>query len=443
MATEENAALDYSTMVAATEKPAPPSETQEVTANVGAVGNEGSVSRPATSTALQSRSPSASGPKKWGATTNEHLVKEAQKLWEFNNELRSSKTIAAIEGNADKGRIKANLDSLTDAANAARSSSSRGKFETGPSSRGPSRGAMLNALDDIDMLEAQSRSLARDIAGPSSRGSESAFVKHHDPLFLEEQTRSDDRRFHGEAHPLGRTSPSSRGSDRAKRSLKPDADVSPEACLHEPGGKIGMLGLKKIPCEQERHQHQYHENAPRRRWNGSEQHEQHEQPEHQQQPGATPKRDTRSPLPPPPPQSTQYSLPHHQQSTSTGVGSGSLGASRSSSEPRFKFAGGTGKRSHDPGKVYSEDGTFRLRGVASLSDVHKYTGGVKAHTKKSWEVREAYKLMRAEQHSQVAMQTWAALKQWTASNQPFDKWQQSTPKARTTKKLARTTEWAS
>eukprot|EP00928_Gymnodinium_smaydae_P013215 TRINITY_DN14834_c0_g1_i1.p1 TRINITY_DN14834_c0_g1~~TRINITY_DN14834_c0_g1_i1.p1 ORF type:complete len:204 (-),score=21.58 TRINITY_DN14834_c0_g1_i1:72-683(-) len=79
-------------------------------------------------------------------------------------------------------------------------------------------------------------------------------------------------------------------------------------------------------------------------------------------------------------------------------------------------------RRHDPGKIYNPDGTFRLRGVSSTSDVKRYTSGVNPHSRQHWELREAYKLMRHEQHSSAAMQTWGALHSWCASEKSFDQW---------------------
>lgn len=80
------------------------------------------------------------------------------------------------------------------------------------------------------------------------------------------------------------------------------------------------------------------------------------------------------------------------------------------------------KRRPDPAKIVAEDGSFRLRGVAAVSDVQRYMQGVQAHTKQNWEIRGAYKNMRAEQHSAVIMKTWSALHSWSASEKPFDTW---------------------
>eukprot|EP00929_Paragymnodinium_shiwhaense_P059706 TRINITY_DN29889_c0_g1_i1.p1 TRINITY_DN29889_c0_g1~~TRINITY_DN29889_c0_g1_i1.p1 ORF type:complete len:245 (+),score=64.05 TRINITY_DN29889_c0_g1_i1:98-832(+) len=83
---------------------------------------------------------------------------------------------------------------------------------------------------------------------------------------------------------------------------------------------------------------------------------------------------------------------------------------------------------YDPGKIYSKDGSFRLRGVSSLSDVRRYTSNVDPFSRRAWEVREAYKLMRASQHSAAAQQTWGALHSWAASEKPFDEWQSQVKK---------------
>jgi hypothetical protein len=80
------------------------------------------------------------------------------------------------------------------------------------------------------------------------------------------------------------------------------------------------------------------------------------------------------------------------------------------------------KRRHDPAKIYNEDGSFRLRGVRSTSDIARFTSGITPHTRHSWEVRGAYKLMRAEQHSATVNKTWEALQSWCASDRSFDQW---------------------
>lgn len=82
------------------------------------------------------------------------------------------------------------------------------------------------------------------------------------------------------------------------------------------------------------------------------------------------------------------------------------------------------RRKFDPGKIYKEDAPrgFRLKGVRSVSDVSRYTGNVAPYSRQSWEVRNAYKMMRAQQHATVSSQTWEALHSWTASDRPFDQW---------------------
>jgi len=82
------------------------------------------------------------------------------------------------------------------------------------------------------------------------------------------------------------------------------------------------------------------------------------------------------------------------------------------------------RRKFDPGKIYKDDAPrgFRLKGVRSVSDVSRYTGNVAPYSRQSWEVRNAYKMMRAQQHATVSSQTWEALHSWTASDRPFDQW---------------------
>jgi hypothetical protein len=80
------------------------------------------------------------------------------------------------------------------------------------------------------------------------------------------------------------------------------------------------------------------------------------------------------------------------------------------------------KRRHDPAKIYNENGSFRLRGVKSTSDIARFTSGIEPHSRRNWEVRGAFKLMRAEQHSATVTKTWSALQSWCASERPFDQW---------------------
>lgn len=79
-------------------------------------------------------------------------------------------------------------------------------------------------------------------------------------------------------------------------------------------------------------------------------------------------------------------------------------------------------RKFEPAKVVGPDGKVTLRGVRSTSDLKRYTAGVDPHSRNSWEVREAFKRMRNEQHAAAATQTWAALHNWKKSEKSFDKW---------------------
>lgn len=79
-------------------------------------------------------------------------------------------------------------------------------------------------------------------------------------------------------------------------------------------------------------------------------------------------------------------------------------------------------RRFDPAKVLGADGKVRLMGVSSTSDIARFTKGIDLYSRRGWELREAFKMMRSEQHACTSTTTWQALKKWRASEKPFEEW---------------------
>mmetsp|Transcript_124358 Transcript_124358/g.264981 ORF Transcript_124358/g.264981 Transcript_124358/m.264981 type:complete len:272 (+) Transcript_124358:59-874(+) len=73
-------------------------------------------------------------------------------------------------------------------------------------------------------------------------------------------------------------------------------------------------------------------------------------------------------------------------------------------------------------KVMGRDGRTRLRGVRSTSDISRYMKDVDPYSRKSWSVREAYKVMGLRRRPTKATRAWEALHSWYASEKPLDEW---------------------
>lgn len=80
---------------------------------------------------------------------------------------------------------------------------------------------------------------------------------------------------------------------------------------------------------------------------------------------------------------------------------------------------------HEPAKALGADGRVRLQGVRSTSDLKLYMKDVDPYSREAWEIREAYKKMRASQHAVAASSCWDALHDWRRSEKTLDEWHSS------------------
>merc|ERR1712032_762065 len=89
---------------------------------------------------------------------------------------------------------------------------------------------------------------------------------------------------------------------------------------------------------------------------------------------------------------------------------------------------------NDPAKDgRHSDGRFRLKGVHSTSDIQRYTREVDSHSRKDWQLQEAYKAKRLAEHRAVAENTWNALHSFRASELPFNDWYKNVKSGKTYK----------
>lgn len=76
----------------------------------------------------------------------------------------------------------------------------------------------------------------------------------------------------------------------------------------------------------------------------------------------------------------------------------------------------------EPAKYDRGDGRVMLRGVRPDSDYEKYAKSVPMMGRKGFEVRNAFKTMRASQHAAMGETAWSALHSLRASDMPIQDW---------------------
>lgn len=99
---------------------------------------------------------------------------------------------------------------------------------------------------------------------------------------------------------------------------------------------------------------------------------------------------------------SRLELPLHERSSST--------------LPRCK------RERYEPAKVVDASGRTTLRGVRSVSEIQMFQQDVNPYSRKSFEVRQAFKNKRAAQHRATAAATWNAFNQFAASDMTFSGW---------------------
>eukprot|EP00405_Crypthecodinium_cohnii_P044100 CAMPEP_0206585010 /NCGR_PEP_ID=MMETSP0325_2-20121206/36136_1 /ASSEMBLY_ACC=CAM_ASM_000347 /TAXON_ID=2866 /ORGANISM="Crypthecodinium cohnii, Strain Seligo" /LENGTH=288 /DNA_ID=CAMNT_0054092423 /DNA_START=138 /DNA_END=1001 /DNA_ORIENTATION=- len=86
------------------------------------------------------------------------------------------------------------------------------------------------------------------------------------------------------------------------------------------------------------------------------------------------------------------------------------------------------RKFYEPAKVKNKDGTWKLRGVHTSSDVLRYSR-IDPLTRKGWDHREVFKTSKIGEHTAASTKVWDALMQWRASEKPLPEWYAETTKA--------------